>query len=65
MIRTVQLSVHCRQNNAEYWVRHPNDFVVRRPWRLSCCQALDRSRCSVTSVDRWPRARTARGKAGR
>ena len=52
MIHTVQLCVHCRHNNAGFWVRHTNDTVIRRPWCLSCCQALDRSRCRVTPFDR-------------
>jgi hypothetical protein len=52
MIRTVQLCVHCRHNDAGFWVSHTNESVVRRPWCLSCSQELDRSRCSVTPFDR-------------
>ena len=52
MIRTVRLCIHCRHNNAGFWVSHTNDTVVCRPWCLSCCQAVDRSRCSVTPFDR-------------
>jgi hypothetical protein len=52
MIRTVQLRVHCRHHDAGFWVSHANDAVVRRPWCLSCCQSLDRSRCRVTPFER-------------
>jgi hypothetical protein len=48
MIRTIQLCIHCRHNNAEFWVSGTTDAVVRRPWCRSCCQALDRSRYCVT-----------------
>ncbi len=48
MIRTVQLCIHCRHNTAEFWVRHTSGAVVHRPWCVSCCQTLDRSRCHVT-----------------
>jgi hypothetical protein len=53
MIHTVQLCVHCRRDNAGFWVSHPNDTVIRRPWCLSCSQELDRDRCRVTPFDRW------------
>jgi hypothetical protein len=48
MIRTIQLCIHCRHNNAEFWVSGTTDAVVRRPWCPSCCQALDRSQYCVT-----------------
>jgi hypothetical protein len=45
--RTVQLCIHCRESPAGFWVSRENGKVVRRPWCLSCCQELDRSRCAV------------------
>ena len=40
--RTFQLCIHCGQRPAGFWVSHRNGTTVRRPWCLSCCQALDR-----------------------
>jgi hypothetical protein len=45
---TVQLCIHCQENSAGFWVSHPGAKAVRRPWCLSCCDALDRGRYEVT-----------------
>lgn len=42
---TVQLCIHCRQNPAGFWVSGKDAQTVHRPWCLSCCDGLDRSRC--------------------
>jgi hypothetical protein len=44
--RTRQVCIHCRENTAGFWVGHSGG-VTRRPWCLSCCQELDRSRCDI------------------
>jgi len=45
--RTVQLCIHCRGSPAGFWVSSKGGKTVRRPWCLSCCDELDRSRCDV------------------
>ena len=49
--RIVQLCIRCRQNPAGFWVSHTGDQTARRPWRLSCCQALGPSRYHVIGSD--------------
>ena len=44
---TLQLCIHCQQNSAGFWVSQKRARTVRRPWCLSCCDGLDRSRCDV------------------
>jgi hypothetical protein len=44
---TLQLCIHCQQNPAGFWVSQKGARTVRRPWCLSCCDELDRSRCDV------------------
>jgi hypothetical protein len=46
--RTIRLCIHCLQSPAGVWVSGKDSQVVRRPWCLSCCQALDRDRADVT-----------------
>lgn len=41
---TFQLCIHCQQNPTGFWVSRTGAKTVRRPWCLSCCQALDRDR---------------------
>jgi hypothetical protein len=45
--RALQLCIHCRQTPAGFWVSRKNGVVAHRPWCLSCCQELDRTRCDV------------------
>jgi hypothetical protein len=45
--RTIQLCIHCRQTPAGFWVSRKSGSVAHRPWCLSCCQELDRTRCEV------------------
>jgi hypothetical protein len=42
--RTVQLCIHCQENPAGFWVSGKGGQTARRPWCLSCCEALDPSR---------------------
>lgn len=39
--RTIQLCIHCRESPAGFWVSSKGSKTVRRPWCLSCCDALD------------------------
>jgi hypothetical protein len=48
---TIQLCIHCRQNPAGFWVSRNRSQTVRRPWCLSCCQALDPGRYHVRPFD--------------
>jgi len=48
---TVQLCIHCRESPAGFWVSHNSGKTVRRPWCLSCCQALDQDRYDVIPFD--------------
>ena len=45
--RTIQLCMHCRERPAGFWIGGKNGQVARRPWCLSCCQALDPGRADV------------------
>jgi len=45
--RTVQLCVHCRENQARFWVSRQGDRTARRPWCLPCSNGLDLGRCEV------------------
>jgi hypothetical protein len=45
--RTIQVCIHCQESPAGFWVSRRNGSVVRRPWCLACCQALDRVHCEV------------------
>ena len=47
---TFQLCIHCRERPAGFWVSRPDATTVRRPWCLSCCEALDRD-CRVIPFD--------------
>ena len=49
--RTLQLRIHCRQRAAGSWASHTTGQTTRRPWRLSCCQGLDQSRCHAIPFD--------------
>ena len=49
---TIQLRVHCQENPAGFWVNHISEKTVRRPWCLSCCDALDRRLCNMVQFDR-------------
>ena len=49
--RTMQLCIHCRQRPAGSWASHTTGQTTRRPWRLSCCQGLDQSRCHAIPFD--------------
>ena len=44
---TRQLCIHCQQNPAGFWVSQKRARTMRRPWCLSCCDGLDRSRGDV------------------
>jgi hypothetical protein len=44
---TVQLCIRCRENPAGFWVSSTGGRTARRPWCLSCCETLDRTRCDV------------------
>jgi hypothetical protein len=57
----IQLCVHCRDSSAGFWVSCTGGQTVRRPWCLSCCQALNHERFDVIplTVCRMP-ARRAR-----
>lgn len=44
---TLQPCIHCQQNPAGFWISQKRARTVRRPWCLSCCDGLDRSRCDV------------------
>jgi hypothetical protein len=46
--RTVQLCCHCHQRAAGFWVSARDARTVRRPWCLTCLEALDQD--SVTVV---------------
>jgi hypothetical protein len=48
--RTRQVCIHCRENPAGFWVGHSGG-VTRRPWCLSCCQELDRTRSDIVPFD--------------
>ena len=50
---TAQLCIHCRENPAGFWVSRMGDKTVRRPWCLSCCQALDREHSDMIPFDYW------------
>jgi hypothetical protein len=43
-----QLCVHCQVNPAGFWVSGSQSTVARRPWCLSCCDALNRTTCHIT-----------------
>jgi hypothetical protein len=47
---TRQLCVHCHENPAGFWVSGSRG-VTRRPWCLSCCQELDRTRSDIVPFD--------------
>ena len=49
--RTIQLCVHCRHRPAGSWVSRTTGQTAWRPWRLSCCQGPDQSRCHAIPFD--------------
>jgi hypothetical protein len=44
---TVQLRVHCMLRPAGFWVSRSGAGVVRRPWRLACCEELALADCHI------------------
>ena len=56
---TIQLRVHCRDTPAGFWVSCTSGQTARRPWCLSCSQALDRDRRDVIPFDSYQNANAA------
>lgn len=56
---TLQLCIHCHQNPAGFWVSRKHARTVRRPWCLSCCAELDRSRYDLIPFSELPPERAA------